>query len=238
MTKSTKFSIASVEEKYIDSILEKIDPEKKKSEFRVVSFDGFYRLFNTEERSFIKGLIAIDPLEYGFKGKFFGIHEVPNDLVEVKDQKYHIKDEIKTVDIQYVPKQTYEAYQKLNESLYAEEKKKLLVLSGYRSSAYQAFVFLWYLKYYKFDLQKTIKRAAIPGYSEHSFPTQQAIDFMTEKGSPTEENPEDFENTVEYKWLEKNANHFKFYLTNPRNNKLGTMYEPWHWAYIEDKLEA
>jgi LAS superfamily LD-carboxypeptidase LdcB len=230
----TKFDISSTEKKYIDSILKKIDPEKTKSEFRVVTFDNFYKLFNKNEKALIERIITIDPLEYGFKGKYFGIQDVPNDLVEIVDQKYHHKDEIKTVDIQYLPKQPYLAYQKLNESLYKEKVGNLLVLSGYRSSAYQAFVFLWYLKFYKFDLHKTVRRAAIPGYSEHGFPKQQAIDFMTENGSPTEDNPEDFENTDEYKWLEKNAKKFGFYLTNPRNNKLGTMYEPWHWAYIAD----
>jgi zinc D-Ala-D-Ala carboxypeptidase len=61
---------------------------------------------------------------------------------------------------------------------------------------------------------------------------------MPENGSPTEDNLEDFESTDEYKWLEKNAKKFGFYLTNPRNNKLGTIYEPWHWAYIADQMEA
>jgi hypothetical protein len=229
-----QFALSSNEKKHIDSILEKIEPEKTKSEFRVVSFDNFYKLFDKDEKALIERIITINPLEYGFTGKYFGIQDVPIDLVKIVDQKYHLKDKVKTIDIQYLPKQTYLAYQKLNESLYMEEKKKLLVLSGYRSSAYQAFVFLWYLKFYKFDLHKTVKRAAIPGYSEHGFPKQQAIDFITENGSPTEDNPEDFEKTVEYKWLEENAKKIGFYLTNPRNNKLGTMYEPWHWAHIVD----
>jgi LAS superfamily LD-carboxypeptidase LdcB len=106
-------------------------------------------------------------------------------------------------------------------------------LSGYRSPAYQIFVFLWYLKFYKFNFPQTIKRAAIPGYSEHGFPERQAIDFITEDGSPSEKNPSDFEKTVEYRWLRKNADKFNFYETNPKNNNLGTMFEPWHWAHIE-----
>jgi LAS superfamily LD-carboxypeptidase LdcB len=218
--------------KITDSILEKAEPEKMKSAFRVVTFDNFYKLFNDEEKKFIKQILAIDPNTYGFKGRSFGISDVPQDLVEITEQKYQLSGTEQIIDTQYLPKKVYDAYQELNQSLFKKEKKNLLILSGYRSPAYQTFVFLWYLKSYEFNLQKTIKRAALPGYSEHGFPKRQAIDFITEEGKPSEENPEDFEHTVEFNWLKENANKFKFYLTNPRENELGTMYEPWHWAYI------
>ncbi len=233
MTDSTKFSLSPAEENYINSIIEKVADEKKKSTFRIIGFEEFYALFNKDEVDLIKRLLDIDPAEYGFRGTYFGIEQVPNDLVEIVDQKYNLDDKIETLEAQYLPKQVYLAYLKLNESLYEKAKKRLLVLSGYRSPAYQVFVFLWYFKFYAFDLQKTIRRAALPGYSEHGFPDRQAIDFITENGSPTEANPEDFENTTEYKWLVENADKFNFYLTNPRNNTLGTMYEPWHWAHIK-----
>ena len=218
--------------KITDSILQKVEPEKMKRAFRVVTFDNFYKLFNEDEINFIKQILTIDPITYGFKGRSFGISDVPQDLVEITEQKYQLNGSEQIIDTQYLPKKVYEAYQELNQSLLKKEKKNLLILSGYRSPAYQTFVFLWYLKSYEFDLQKTITRAALPGYSEHGFPKRQAIDFITEDGKPSEENPEDFEHTIEFNWLKENANKFNFHLTNPRENELGTMYEPWHWAYI------
>lgn len=219
--------------KLVESILEKIEKEKDKKGFRVVTFDKLFDLLNKNEVDFIQELLKLDLLKYGFKGKFFGIHNVPNNLVEVKNQQYKLNSNLKDIDTQYLPQEGFNAYESLNKNLYKDIKKKLLVLSGYRSPAYQTFVFLWYLKFYKFDFAKTIKRAAIPGYSEHGFPDRQAIDFITETGQPSEDNPLDFEKTAEYKWLKEYAEKFSFYETNPPNNKLGTMYEPWHWAFVK-----
>lgn len=233
MTDASKFLISAQEKISTDSIFKKLEEEKKKKEFRVVSFDNLFKLLDKDEQALINRLLKANPLEFGFKGKFYGVVEVPNDFIEITNQQYKRKEETKTIDTQYLSKEVFSAYAKLNESLHSDTKRKLLVLSGYRSPAYQSFVFLWYLKFYRFDFAKTLKRAALPGYSEHGFPDRQAVDFITEDGRPTEENPLDFEKTVEYKWLTENAKKFDFYLTNPRNNTLGTMYEPWHWAYIK-----
>ena len=37
-----------------------------------------------------------------------------------------------------------------------------------------------------------------------------------------------------FKWLEKNASQFGFYLSYPKNNIKGIKYEPWHWSYLEN----
>ncbi|HSA83277.1 MAG TPA: D-alanyl-D-alanine carboxypeptidase family protein [Patescibacteria group bacterium] len=233
MTDTSGFIISTQEKISVDSIFKKLEDEKKKKEFRVVSFESLFKLLDENEQDLIKRLLKVNPLEFGFKGKFYGIQEVPTDLVEITNQQYRLKEETKAIDTQFLPQETSSAYEKLNQSLFNDTKKKLLVLSGYRSPAYQAFVFLWYLKEYEFDFTKTLKRAALPGYSEHGFPDRQAIDFITEDGSPSEKDPENFEKTVEYTWLTENANKFNFHLTNPRDNQLGTMYEPWHWAYVK-----
>jgi LAS superfamily LD-carboxypeptidase LdcB len=237
MTDTSGFLISSQEKISIESIFKKLEDEKKKKGFRVVSFDDLFKLLNKNEQNIINRLLKVNPHDFGFKGKLYGITDVPNDLVEIANQQYKLKNETKIIDTQFLPQETFSAYEKLNESLYNDEKRKLFVLSGYRSSAYQAFVFLWYLKVYGFDFAKTLKRAALPGYSEHGFPDRQAIDFITEDGSPSEKDPEGFEKTVEYTWLTKNASKFDFHLTNPRDNKLGTMHEPWHWAFIKVNYE-
>ncbi len=160
MSRVSKFLISPQEKIYIDSIFIKLEQEKNKKEFRVISFDGLFKLLDKNEQDLIDRILKVDPHKLGFNGQFYGIKDVPNNLVEILNQQYKVKDEIKIVDAQFLPQETFSAYEKLNQSLNNETKKKLLVLSGYRSSAYQAFVFLWYLREYKFDFTKTLKRAA------------------------------------------------------------------------------
>jgi zinc D-Ala-D-Ala carboxypeptidase len=57
------------------------------------------------------------------------------------------------------------------------------------------------------------------------------LDFITIDGIPDDENPQKFADTEEYEWLAKNANSFKFYLSYPKNNTLGVVFEPWYWSF-------
>ncbi len=70
------------------------------------------------------------------------------------------------------------------------------------------------------------KVSARPGYSEHH--TGKAIDLTTPGFLALEE---EFENSEAFKWLIKNGNRFGFYLSYPRDNKYGIIYEPWHWCF-------
>jgi len=229
--KTPKFSISPQEKKLIVSILEKIEKEKKNTEVRIISFDSLFRLIGKDEKILVKKFRDINPLIYGFKGRYLGVQDVPKNLVAIRNQKYRSKDKVEKIETQYLPKPVFEAYKKLNSALYKDTKKKLLVDSGYRSPAYQVITFLWYLNFHKFNFSKTIKRMAIPGYSEHGFSKGQAVDFITIDGVPNDERPLDFAKTIEYKWLLDNANNFGFYQSYPRNNKLGVMFEPWHWQF-------
>ena len=72
-----------------------------------------------------------------------------------------------------------------------------------------------------------MKEVAFPGYSEHGDPVRQAVDFITTNDNDWRR----FKKTPEYKWLSKNAYKFNFYLSYPKGNKDGIMFEPWHWHY-------
>jgi len=76
------------------------------------------------------------------------------------------------------------------------------------------------------------KVSARPGYSEHH--TGRAIDITTPGFEPLEE---EFERSKAYKWLTKNANNFGFFLTYPRDNEYGIIYEPWHWCFKSTVIE-
>lgn len=229
--KTPKFIISPKDKKLIVSILEKIESEKKNSEVKIINFNFLFHLLTKDEKILVKKFRDINPLIYGFKDGYLGVQDVPKNLVAIRNQKYKSKDKIEKIETQYLPKPVFNSYKKLNSVLYKDTKKKLLVGSGYRSPAYQVITFLWYLNFHKFNFSKTIKRVAIPGYSEHGFPEGQAVDFITTDGLPSDERPLDFAKTIEYKWLLENANKFGFNQSYPRNNKLGVMFEPWHWQF-------
>ena len=216
----------------VDSILSKtFNPKSKIKDIQIINFNNLFRILDATEVKLIKMILEIHPKKYGFKGEYHKITKVPKNIVQIKRQKFTLNGKLQTLSTKYLPKPVYNAYIELNSALQSETGKKLLVDSGYRSPAYQALIFLYYLKFYTFNFKKVIKRVAIPGYSEHGDPKGQAIDFMTLEGIPSDEKPSLFEKTVEYKWLTNNAAAFGFILSYPKNNKKGIIFEPWHWHF-------
>ena len=194
-----------------------------------------WSILDKNEKNFIQKLINIKPKKYGKLEPFLGILPVPKNLKKIKKQKYVWKDEKKEIATQYLPRKVYKAYKKLNKAIKKDLRRKLLIKSGYRSPAYQALTFLYFLvEEYKFDHTRTIPLVAIPGYSEHGYPPKQAIDFITQDGI-IQGKEKNFENTKEYEWLLKNAQKFHFYLSYPKNNKYNVAFESWHWHYEHSK---
>lgn len=76
-------------------------------------------------------------------------------------------------------------------------------------------------------IEKILTLSAPPGYSEHH--TGRAVDINTPGCRATET---DFEDTDAFRWLSRRAENFGFSLSYPRNNKLGFIYEPWHWYWF------
>jgi D-alanyl-D-alanine carboxypeptidase len=67
--------------------------------------------------------------------------------------------------------------------------------------------------------------SAIPGFSEHH--TGRALDITCPNSEALEEV---FETTDAFAWLQAHASQFRFFMSYPRNNAAGIIYEPWHWA--------
>ena len=233
--KQKPFTITEEEKELTKSLLKKIT-ETEKEKFSIADLDTVYSFLNKKEIAFLKKLLTIDPHDYDIKGEYLGIQDVPKDLVEIKGQRYETGTEEQgyhEIGESYLPRKVYKAYEKMNKAMFNDIGKKLLVRSGYRSPAYQLFLLGWYLNMYDFDVGKTLERVAMPGYSEHCVADNVAIDFITEDGVPQEHDDRCFEDTQEYKWLLKNAEKFGFKESFPKGNELGTMYEPWHWRYVE-----
>ena len=223
--------LAFLKRKTIKSIVKKVKGGAWIEDLRIISFPRLFSYLDKTEIALVKKFLELDPRTYGFKGKFFSIINSPKDIIVVKEQLYTFQQESKAISEQYLPRAVYNAYQKLNRAYKQETGGEILFNSGYRSPAYQVVVFLDYLKYHQFDFPKTAERIAFPGYSEHGAPERQALDFMTMQGIPSEKISIPFDKTKEYRWLQKNAHKFGFYLSYPKNNENGIMYEPWHWHF-------
>lgn len=212
------------------SLISKGKKEQEKNEkFAVIDLAIFLDLFTKEEKNIIDDYLKIDPKSFGYKLPFIGTKENTNNSVSIKDQSYiNIDKEKVIIPCQYLPRETFEAYTKLNEAMRNEIGKKVLVLYGHRSVARQIFIFFDILeRIYNFDVEKTIRRVCFPDYSEHVCMKKQAIDFKTENYIISD----DFDKTEEYMWLQKNAKRFNFYESYPKDNNLEMMYEPWHWHH-------
>lgn len=79
-----------------------------------------------------------------------------------------------------------------------------------------------------FNDDEIFRTNARPGFSEHH--TGSTVDISTPGTEPLEEA---FENSAAFQWLTDNAAAFGFYLSYPRDNVFGIIYEPWHWCWHE-----
>jgi LAS superfamily LD-carboxypeptidase LdcB len=179
-------------------------------------------------------VMDLDPRDYGVDTPYAGhLEPVPTDLVEVTGQQYTENGERKTIGRKYVPRPVFDAYAPMNEAFAAAHPgRKLLVQSCYRSPAYQVAVFIhWLIHAYQGDIARTVRHASPPTYSQHTIARKAAIDFRNVDGKPSDAHPEDFGDTVEYRWLRQNAGDFRFYESWQEGNEFGMRPEPWHWQY-------
>jgi hypothetical protein len=228
-----EFVVSNQDKVRIESIITKVDRVKEQNDnIPIVELEYLHTVLSSDEFEIIERVFVINPEIYGFKGPYLGIEPVLASLKKVDKQPYSYKGEMKHTNIQYVPTYTYDSFQKMANAMQNEIGRKLIIDSGYRSNAYQAVVFLSILKICNFDVPSTIKRAAVPGYSEHCISSSVALDLQNVDGLPSDDNPTDFETTQEYDWLTKNANKFNFFMSYPKDNPYGLMFEPWHWRHI------
>lgn len=108
----------------------------------------------------------------------------------------------------------------------AKDSIQISVLSGFRSY-YKQYTIINYKQNSGLTLEEILKENKLPGLSEHH--SGNAIDIISNSYKLSLE----FENSLAYAWLIKNAHKYGFYLTYPKDNKEGIMFEPWHWCFKE-----
>ena len=196
----------------------------------IIDYDTLMNQLNFLERNFAERIFQINPREIGFKGPEYS-KEKPGKLVKVESVKVGDRE----TGIQYCPEHSYNDYLLMMERIRKDIDKQLFIDSGYRSPGKQAYLFFYYLTTSsEYSLKENAKWIAMPGYSEHGNPTNNAIDFTSENGIngfSDNQTAKDFEALPEFDWLMKNANQFNFYLSYPKDNPFGVAFEPWHWHW-------
>jgi LAS superfamily LD-carboxypeptidase LdcB len=205
-----------------------ITERRQKSNLATLTFDELYAPLDDQEKAFLKRFQSIDPNLLELSIPYQGIPKEAPELVTIKGQKIKAAGKTWTIPPQFLPKDVYEAWQAMTAAMKKDLGKTLYVESGYRSAAYQLYLFISYLKNHQYSIRETARSSAWPGYSEHGWPQCQAIDFVNEAGI-NQDNPRLFEGLEEYRWLLKNAGQYGFELSYPKDSKMA--FEPWHWRY-------
>jgi hypothetical protein len=218
-----------------ESIVASLDPliqvKRKEGAAALLTWKELYEPLSAEQRKFLDDFRALRAEAIGATSRYFGDLADTSSIVPVGPQRFIKNGQEVTIDLQYLPSQTLEAYQRMMEAMEADLGRRLLVESGYRSSAYQLYLFLFYMPNHDLSIMESNRHVALPGHSEHGYPPQQAIDFINQEGVNGEYDPDAFEALPEFAWLQEHAAEHGFFLSYPRNNPSGSAYEPWHWHH-------
>ena len=215
----------------LDSLEPMLNQKKQDGTAILLSWETLYAPLSSEHQAFLDQMRAIKAETLGATSHYYGESAESSELVSVGPQFTLNKGVAKTLDPQYLPRPVLEAYRRMMDAMKADLGKQLFVESGYRSPAYQLYLFLYYMPKHGYSITETNRFVALPGYSEHGYPPKQAIDFINAAGINGEDHPEEFEALPEYAWLQAHAQEFGFYLSYPRDNAQHTSFEPWHWHY-------
>jgi D-alanyl-D-alanine carboxypeptidase len=173
-------------------------------------------------REILAAAIALGvPADYGRTRKL-GIVREPGALASIGPDIYE--------RAQWLAPRAARAFERMREA--ALEKGVVLdVVSAYRSAEYQLGIVRG-KRERGIAMADILRVSAPPGYSEHH--SGRAVDITTPGYAPLEE---EFERSLAFAWLRRNASRFGFRLSYPRRNRHGIAYEPWHWCWHARKRQ-
>lgn len=223
-------------------ILERLAPviehDRARGTLPLLTFQRLYVPLTFEQRRWLDALRAIAPESLGGASRRLPQPSPYEDFVRLDGQIVHEQGEPRTLHPEYLPRATFNAFQRMMVAMRKDLGRRLLVESGYRSPADQLYLFCFYLPKHGYSIRETNRYVALPGCSEHGSPALQAIDFINEDGINGEDHPEEFEQLPEYRWLQEHAVTYGFYLSYPRDNARNTSFEPWHWHHEDEQTAA
>lgn len=226
--------LSSADQAMVRWVLERLDPmihkRRQQQTLAWLTFEDLYAPLNENQQLFLRAFAAIDPNRLNIDAPHQDIQDFPHDLVKIESQTLSVAPgQSYITQPQFLPKDVYIAYINMTKAMQQDIGKTLYIASGYRSPAYQLYLFLFYLKNHEYSILETSRFVAWPGFSEHGNPRRQAIDFVNQQGIDGQDNPAEFEALEEYRWLLEHAGQFGFELSYPKGGKMA--FEPWHWRY-------
>lgn len=218
----------------VKGMLAKLEPfiaaRKKVGDQVLLTFEELYQQLDPEETSIVQFVQHLKPEQIGVHTPFVGYGDPATRMVSLNETYKGPGGATIVIPTQYLPEVVYRHYQAMMAAMQADLGKRLYVESGYRSGAYQLYLYFLYLQNHDWSIRKTGRLVALPGYSEHGARHRQAVDFVSENSALDDES-EKFEQRAEYEWLQKNAHRFGFVLSYPRGSVTGITFEPWHWHF-------
>lgn len=210
----------------IASTLHRIKEDEKAA---AMTFSELHKDLSAQARKLSERIRSIRPHQYGINREAVTPQKAES-LVVVRNQYYATADGWHRIPPRLVPRHTFRDFQAMNQQLKKDIGHELVIQSGYRSPAYQLFIFLFHLKERDWDVQSTLKTVALPGYSEHAAGNMQGLDLRAGKFYGPHD-MYDFARVPSYHWMLENAQEFSFSLSYPQHNDTGTDFEPWHWRH-------
>jgi hypothetical protein len=159
-----------------------VDRRKADGTAPLITFDELYLRLTPGQTAFLEEFRRIDPALLNGSSRRLPSPPPAQPFVRIDRQAVWRDGRLERMDIQYLPLEAYEAYRKMTAAMEADLGKRLLVESGYRSPAYQMYLFLFYMPKHGYSVRETNRHVALPGCSEHGSPAFQAIDFITPAG--------------------------------------------------------
>ena len=234
-------SLSSHDRKTLSSALAKLDIliRNARTDNRAVTltFSQLYAPLSTDQRALLDSIRSLDPAQLSIKTPAMNCGPEPNDLVKMPSRKVIISGKDHWLTTLYLPKDASTDLSAMLETMHKQIGKTLYVESGYRSPAYQLYLFTAGVKRRSYNIKETARWIALPGYSEHGCPTMQAVDFINEDGINCNSPAAKFAALPEYAWLKTNAARYNFQLSYPPDSNTGITFEPWHWRHVRKTLK-
>lgn len=236
-TKNNKEQLDKIEETRYNKVIPKLLNQKY---FMFKNFDRYLKYANKNRDMDLKEVVTMVNVnrDYEYYTHTKNTDTSKKELILVN--KYHKlnknfkPDQIVPISNQYayegqeISKKVYEAYR----SMWNAAKKEgltLIVTSSYRD--YQSQEEVWDSIANSTGEEDADSRAARAGHSEHQ--TGLALDIVTYNSYNNE-----FDQTDEFKWLQKNAHKYGFILRFPKGKEdiTGYSYESWHYRYVGEEV--
>lgn len=206
-----------------------VDRRKQAGDAPLLTFEELYRPLTRKQVRFLEAFRQINPAGLSGSSRRLPAPTGRESFARLDRQVVRKEGASVRLDTQFLPGEAYRAYERMMAAMERDLGKRLLVESGYRSPAYQLYLFLFYMPKHDNSVRETNRHVALPGCSEHGSPAFQAVDFITPEGVNGEDVPEEFEELQEYGWLHARAGEFGFRLSYPRGGE--SAFEPWHWHW-------